>query len=354
MGKSMTTPHGYAVFANEAPQEQGVALKRVLLIVNPKSGNKKGLKIRDKVSEVLVEGGCEVQVVYTEYSGHAKVLAREHDLNGVDVFAPIGGDGTVHETVNGFMERTDFQEISERVAIAIIPGGSGNTLAYDLGLSTPQATARSILAGCVRRIDVNKVTPLAEDEEHKPVYSVNMVGYGLPSTVLQAANSLRWLGGAQYKLAAYISLLRNVGYLCRVEIVDANGHEIVREDKYVMIQGQLTVHMGSRVPFCVQAKLDDGLIELSLVKHASRAKLIKVMTLAESGKSGTADVVEELQVRSFKVTPLEASNKLIGPATVNVDGELVGHAPFEAAVLPGALRFVTPSPTVDGALPLTS
>mmetsp|Transcript_2207 Transcript_2207/g.5083 ORF Transcript_2207/g.5083 Transcript_2207/m.5083 type:complete len:353 (+) Transcript_2207:568-1626(+) len=346
-------PHEFQVFTTKDFDEKDAILKRVLLIVNPKSGLKKGLRICRRIVPILHAGGCETQIVYTEYGGHAKVLAREYDLSQIDVFAPIGGDGTVHESINGFMERADFAEVCDRVAIGIIPGGSGNTLAYDAGLLSPIIAANAIVAGSIRRFDVHKVTPLERSSDkddsaepgtatEPPVYSVNIVGYGFPANVLQKANALRCFGGAQYEMAAYLTLIKNQGYKCRIEMVNEDGTTVVREDKYIMIQGQLTVHMGSRVPFCVNAKLDDGLIDLVLIKHAGRRDLVKTIQIAKKGRIAESPLVEEFQVRSFKVLPLEQPVMLQGPRSVNVDGELDGYAPFEATVLPRALRFVCP------------
>lgn len=280
----------------------------------------------------------------TTHAGHAGELARDLDVTQYDVFSPIGGDGTVHEIANGFLSRPDYEDIKDQVTIGIVPGGTGNTLAYDLGIHTTELAAEYIIKGSVRRIDVGKVTPIVKNgEELAPHYSVNIIGYGLPSTVLSVANALRRLGGAQYKLAAYVSLLRNRGYKCRVEMVLEDGSEVVKEGKYVMIQGQTNVSMGSRTAFCPDAKLDDGLLDLVLIDHGRVLKMIKTFQTVEKGNRKHLDLknVDAYKVKSFKVLPA-AKNKLVGKEVVNVDGELIGHAPFEATTIQAALRVIAP------------
>mmetsp|Transcript_8314 Transcript_8314/g.18150 ORF Transcript_8314/g.18150 Transcript_8314/m.18150 type:complete len:169 (-) Transcript_8314:96-602(-) len=168
-----------------------------------------------------------------------------------------------------------------------------------------------------------------------------MVGYGLPSTIMKVANSLRWMGSAQYQLGAYHSLISNKGYHCDIEFVDARGENQKITGKYVMIQGQTTVHCGNRIAFCPDAKLNDGLIDLVLVKHGTAAKMMKIMTAAKKGKHVQDGNVEVYQVRSFQVRPHDKV-KLQGPSSVNIDGELVGMSPFKAVAIPRALRVVAP------------
>lgn len=98
MGPKMTFKHPYSAF-EEGSVADKVALKRVLMIVNPNSGGKKGIKLMNRTKPLLEAGGCTVTVEYTKYAGHAKEIAQTRDLSEVDVFCPIGGDGTVHETI---------------------------------------------------------------------------------------------------------------------------------------------------------------------------------------------------------------------------------------------------------------
>ncbi len=365
----MTDEHPYSVFCDDS-QTETHQLKRVCIIVNPNSGGRKGLKVLERVKPILEEGGCTVKVLETKYAGHAKVLANEEDLSEIDVFAPIGGDGTVHEVVNGFMSRKDYDKVKDSVTICIFPAGTGNTVAYDLKIGSPEKAAEIVLKGTTRRIDVGVFDKSSspqggsaaivsasdvklEDESKEEsftqptsapdgrLYWINICGYALPTTVLKLANRLRFLGGAQYDLAAKQALFRNKGYKCKIEMIDAQDNEIVLEGKYSMVQAQITVHMGDRMAFTPHAKLDDGLMDLVLIEHRRVGKMISTMLAAQKNNGSHLEKknVKSYQIKQLKVTPI-AKNKMRGESSVNLDGELVGFSPFVASVAQKALRVV--------------
>jgi hypothetical protein len=178
----MSLPHKFSVFKS-LDSSQTLSLKRVVLIVNPKSGGQRGLKILAQVKPLLEKGGATVKVIETQYAGHARDLAQKEDLTEVDVLAPIGGDGTCHETINGFMSRDDYAAVKNRVVVSIIPGGTGNTLAYDLCINSPAKAVECLLRGDVRAIDIGKVEHLSMESPDHPVdssqlaiFSCNIVG----------------------------------------------------------------------------------------------------------------------------------------------------------------------------------
>lgn len=325
-------------------------LKRVAIIVNPMSGGKRGLAILEHIKPILARGGASIQILYTDYAGHARQLAFEADLRELDCLCAIGGDGTAHELVNGFLARPETDEARGRVVIGIFPGGSGNTVAYDLKIKSPEHAAHQLLAGYVSETDVIKVSalcgnaagtdPATHNQYPNVSYAINMIGWGLSASVLRTANKLRFCGGAQYNLAAYMQLIKNRAYKCEIDCIDADGKQVQLSGNYVMVQAQSTVHMGDRMPFCPDAKLDDGLIDIAIVKHTGRMKLISLMERAKAGKHVEHPSVECIQCKSFTLTPAKGE-QAAGELTVNVDGELIGYSPLEATVLPKSIRFVT-------------
>ena len=74
---------------------------------NPFSGSQKGRRVARKAVKTFLESGLAVDQIFTERAGHAEILCRTMDLKNVDVLAIIGGDGTIHECINGLMQRED-------------------------------------------------------------------------------------------------------------------------------------------------------------------------------------------------------------------------------------------------------
>lgn len=432
MGKNATS-HTYKTFSK--PAVTNVPLKRITLIVNPSSGSKRSVRTMERIKPLLEASEFTVTVVYTERPGHARVLARDLDLSETDCLCALGGDGTVHEITNGLLERPENDEARLRVVLAMVPCGSGNTVAHDLGLSTINESVACLMRGTVRSVDVALVERLdkgpsatapsvasenrtgtdssteqngqvadgatvlatvqsasssaspepalqgADDsgkgKEHKrkslfrrskknsqvatvevenplvvtaqpdmypnTCYAINIIGYGLPASLLRRANGLRWLGSAQYQIAAYMALIKNVGYRCTINIVGADDEKIVVKGDFSMVQAQVTVHMGEKMPFCPRAKLDDGLLDLVLIRRASRFQLAMIIESAKLGNHVNDKLVEYYHCKSIEILP-ELDETFQGDETINIDGELVGGVPVRVTALPAVVRFVTGEP----------
>lgn len=243
----------------------------------------------------------EVAVFETRYGGHATEIAREHVWR-FSAIVSIGGDGTLHEIVNGLM--LGYLADTSRVIppLCIVPCGSGNTVAYDFNIVDKNDSLDALFGGVARAIDVVEITDpddptrrvyrnMADDAaeggggggggaaEEKgddgaaaaeaktedddggafkdPIFSLNIVGFGLPVTVMDTANDLRWMGGAMYNCAAYLSLIKNRSYQCTVEFPNGEpeGWNPQTINPTVMFQAQNSCHMGEKMPYCPRAKV---------------------------------------------------------------------------------------------------
>lgn len=304
--------------------------KSIHLIVNPTGGSKSGLDILDRVLPAFEAAGVDVAVQRTEYAGHAEQLAKT--LEPRDALVGIGGDGTVHELVNGMMARKDMR----RCPIGVVPGGTGNTWAADLGIpSDPALAAAAIVDGDTRRVDVMEVRAAGRSA---PSYSINIAACGFPAAVLEETNELRWLGlGAQYDLAG-LSLISQ-GRTSFAGALEIDG-DVVELADYSFIQAQINARMGKRVPFAPDAEVDDGLLDLVLVKSSSGADIILANFLARFGKHELLDFVDIVQCERFSYAPARGNEA----DDLNLDGELLpgGADRFEAACVAGALEVLVP------------
>ena len=126
---------------------------KFILLVNPQSGTKRGLEILNQVRPIFEASGAKLDVVDTEFAGHATELARESDLDGVTGLCHIGGDGTFHEIINGLLTRPDGRQ----VPLGYIPGGTGNSFMYDMNCLDPVEAASRIINSHTMPIDVAEV-----------------------------------------------------------------------------------------------------------------------------------------------------------------------------------------------------
>lgn len=317
-----------------------LAPRRLHLIVNPYGGGGTGLATLEAVLPIFARAGCEVTTLVTEYAGHAGEYARTVPL--LDGFVGIGGDGTAHEICNGMLRRPE----AERVPVGIVPSGSGNTWAFDLGLRDAETAARTIADGQTTRVDAIAVDDIAVGAECAE-YAINICAAGMPAAVLAKANELRALTGpAQYELAGLaLLLLGQASFSATLEIEAPDGARTTRElDDYSFAQAQVNMHMGKKVCFAPGADMADGLLDLVLVRSSRALDVLHAIALARGAAHVQLPFVEVVRCRSYKLTPRRVPAGLDASAPqINLDGELTdlgrsAPAPFRARCVPRAIE----------------
>ena len=289
------------------------------LIINPHGGLKSGEHIFKKVKPHFLEANAELNVIKTEYAGHAREIAREISIEGIAGLCSIGGDGTMHELINGLMERSD----NKMIHIGLITGGTGNSFMHDLNCLDPIEAVQRILTNQVRKIDIFK----AETKE-RTFYGFNIIGWGMPTDINLLAEKMRWLGSQRYNIASVLEVLKYKSRLARIEI---EGKMIDADFGFVI--GCNTIHTGKGMKMAPHAKLDDGLLDLIIVKKAGRIKFLKMFPKIFTGKHIEDPIVEYQQVKKFCIYP-ERKNIL------NIDGELLGETPVVVEVIPKKIEVL--------------
>jgi len=289
------------------------------LIVNPAGGTKKGLDILDKVKPLFQEANAELTILNTDYAGHAKDLANELDYSGYDGLCAIGGDGTMFEMVNGMLKRDD----QDTIPLGLITGGTGNAFMHDIDCLDPLEAASRVLKGTVRQLDIAKV-----NAKNKLYYSFNIIGWGLVTDAGYLAEKLRWLGGMRYDVAAILEVLMGKRRIAQL-LMD---NEVI-EDDFVFIIACNTIHTGKAMRIAPRARLDDGKIDLVIVRKSSKTKLLKLFPKLFSGEHIKSPLVEYRQVEKFSVIPKEDSS-------LNIDGELIGNTPIDVTMQPKMIEVL--------------
>ena len=294
-------------------------MSKYYLIVNPHGGTKKGLSILEKVKPIFKQAGAEVDIKETRYAGHARIMANTLNLNGYDGFCAIGGDGTMHEIVNGMLTRND----KKKIPIGLITGGTGNSFMHDLNCLDPVVAAKRIVTGRLRQIDIAEV-----DAAGETIYGFNIVGWGLPTDINLLADKMRWLGGQRYNVASIIEVIKNTRRLAKISI---DGQNIAGD--YGFILGCNTIHTGNAMKMAPLAQIDDGLIDLLIVRKAGRLKLLSLFSKIFKGGHVGDPVVVYHQAKEFSIVPLEDH-------ILNIDGELIGNTPIHVKMLPKEIEVL--------------
>ena len=292
---------------------------KFIITVNPHGGKKLGPRLLNRVKPLFEAKGIELFVVETTFAGHAKELANQLNITEYDGFIGIGGDGTLHEIINGMLSRHD----GRKIPIGIIPGGSGNSYMHDLQLTNPLKAAKAIINGKTRALDTAKV-----EVNHIIKYSNNMIGWGLVTDVGNQAEHFRWLGTNRYTILSVVEVLRHKS---RPATLIMDDKKI--EDEFTFIIACNSIHVGKGMKMAPKARLDDGLIDLIVIRSGvSRTRLLQVLPKLFDGSHINEPELEYYQTSQFSLIP--ETDEIL-----NIDGEIMGSTPIQVNVIPKAFEM---------------
>jgi diacylglycerol kinase (ATP) len=296
---------------------------RILVVYNPSAGGGRARQLLPGIRRYLEERNIVAEFLLTQARGHATVLVEQHELTRFDAVVAAGGDGTLFEVLNGYLRNA----AAHKPPLGLIPNGTGNAFMKELGLGTTDwRKAIDIIAlNRSRAIDVGRL-----QSQGRTWYFLNIVGMGFIADIAQTAARLKWLGNAAYTLAVLLQLPRLRAQ--RLSLV-IDGQSVEREGIFVEVANSR--YTGTSFLIAPKARLDDGLLDVVLLKRVSRLGLLRLLRTVYDGSHIRHPQVEYLQARSISVT--EAV-----PGRLVPDGELLGSSPAAFKCLPGAVRFLWP------------
>lgn len=285
----------------------------VSVIINPVAGGAtpaQGLSRATLASDVLASRGVVGDVFVTERRGHARDLAEGARRRGHRLVVAWGGDGTVNEVASALA--------GSDAVLGIVPSGSGNGLARELGL--PRRADRALaasLSGSIRTIDAGEIGGR---------WFFSVAGVGFDAHVAAAFDRSGHLrrGFSTYARITARELWR---YRCGTYSVDTGAARPA-----LLITFANTSQFGNGARIAPGARLDDGLLDLVTMEERSRVATVCGLPRLFTGG---AERVPGLRIRKVERARVESQ----APMTFHVDGEPVqGGRCLDARVLPGVLR----------------
>lgn len=303
------------------------------VIVSSRSGGGKALNDWPRIEKMLTDKGIEYSEQITDHAYHAIALAREAVLAGYRRLLVIGGDGAMHEVLNGLFSQ-DVVPVSE-VALALIPVGSGNDWSRLHDIPKDYAAAVELVAAAdshIRFQDVARVDTLMDGKPYCR-YMINIGGLGFDSEVchrFDLAKARGHAGDRQY-LKSLLTGFFSYKYLrFRVEV---DGQEFYRGPAFSVALG-IGKYCGGGMMQTPGAVPDDGLIDLTVVGKISKWKfLVKVPSLFR----GTIYKHKEVMHTRGRVISVSAAPY----SFMEVDGEPVGITPVTVGIIPAGIRVVS-------------
>jgi YegS/Rv2252/BmrU family lipid kinase len=296
---------------------------RCFVIVNPAAGRGRARRAWETtIRPMLRSGGLAFDEVYEDRPGAAVPLADQATRDGYEVLAAVGGDGTIHEVLNGVLG----PQGARRPALAVIPGGTGNDFARGVGIPKDMVTAARLLldGGRRRLIDVGRVNDR---------YYGTISGVGFDAEVAAEVNRWpKWVAGTIVYTAGILKKL--ITYRCAPARITIDGD--VLELPMFLIAAANTPWYAGGMFMAPHARPDDGQLEIILARD-----LTKVETLGVLPKVFSGDHLKHPKVSHRPGLEIRVESDV--PLAIHADGETVGRVPAVFRALPQALEVIVPS-----------
>ena len=282
----------------------------IAVLTNPTSGKGRGARARDITVERLRRSGMAVRDLQGRDADEALDLARGCVADGVEALVVVGGDGMVHLAVQALA--------GTGIPLGIVPSGTGNDVAryFDLPRTDPAAAVDRVIAGRTRTVDLAR-----SGTKHY----VTVLSAGFDAIVNKRANEMTWPKGQMRYNIATVAELRTFQPLSYT--LDLDGRTLRLEAMLVAVGNGPSFGGGLRIT--EGAKLDDGMLDVVVIKPMSRGGLVRTYPRLFSGTHVTHPKYEHHLARSVTVA--------CAGITAYADGERFGDLPLTVDCVPGAL-----------------
>jgi diacylglycerol kinase (ATP) len=293
----------------------------VAVLANPTAGRGRHRGLLPALVEQLAAGGYPVRLLEAGTGEEAEAACRAAVAGGVAALVAVGGDGTVHRALQAVA--------GTGVPLGIIPAGTGNDLAVEVGLpagprAAAQVLAEALRAGRTRRVDLARL--VGADDAVRWYGAVLAAGFD--AIVNERANRMRWpRGDLRYDIAIMAELvrLRPRRYTLRL---DGAAQEV---DAVLLAVGNGASY-GGGMRICPTADLTDGLLDVVVAGRVGRIEFARIKPRVYRGTH-----VEHRLVTQFRAAKVEIEADGI---TTYADGERCCPLPVTVACMPGSLTVL--------------
>lgn len=302
----------------------------IRVLVNPKAGSGRALRQLPAVERALKKRGFAYDVVRTGGPGEAAKLARGAAATGVETLLVLGGDGTLHETVQAYAD----DEGRPLPGPAILPLACGTGCDYRRTFGVPddaEGALRLLTEGHARPVDLG----LAQLSDHqgrpRQQVFVNITSFGVGGLADQLVNRApKWLGGRlSFLLATGLALAR---YRNARVAVSVDGDEIYRGPAFNTAVA-IGRYFGGGMHIAPHADPGDGLFDVVLLGDLGKLSVVALTGDIYGGAHLGRPGIITRRGRLVEATPLEHDEVLI-----DMDGETPGRLPLRLELMPSALR----------------
>ena len=312
-------------------------MRKATILFNPNSGRRRGDAELAQAIGIIQSAGVRTDLTVCHSSQEATDHARCAVAAGSDTVFACGGDGTIHDVIQGLA--------GTNVALAILPLGTANSLAHDLALPLrPSDAARAAVNGQVRRIPVGRIEYRDFSGQSATRYFTVAAGVGVDAHLFYKLNRdlKQQTGMAAYYLKAWN--LWATHRMRRFEVEYANGSGAKQ-------QATLTELLAVRIRFFGNilrelvpgASLDCPDLRAVMCRTASRTAYLRYVTGALLGRQWNIEGIDLVSCSEILCQVSISKSTEADRVYVEADGELLGRLPARMTMQPNALSLVVPA-----------
>ena len=309
-------------------------METVKVILNPYAGRGRGGKVAGEIEAAFRRGNVPFEMVETSAPGEAVSLARSARLDGYAIVAAAGGDGTVHEVVNGLTEATPEDEAVQ--GLAVLQAGSGNDFADMAGAPRGlDAAVHAIREGNTRDVDLGLVE--AFDGRNTLRRYFDNLGMGFEAQVTVESRKIKRLRGFAIYLWAALRALRAYDQPhFEVNWTDGAGNDHSVSKEMLLVSIGNSRRTGGAFYLTPDAEMDDGLLDMAFADALSQLAILNLLprAMTRTGLYGQKTVTFS-RLRSASIAVRQ-------PVPVHTDGEVLSSEIERLTVelQPGRLQVI--------------
>lgn len=301
-------------------------------MVNPKAGSGAAGRRIPEIEAALGRAGLRHRIVQTSAPGDATRLAREARLDGADCVAVVGGDGTINEVGQAYLD--DRGEPIAGPDLALIPAGTGGDFRKTFALGDDvESAVRRLVESAPRPLDLGLLSLTSDEGEPRTKAFLNIASFGLGGLTDRVVNaSPKWMGG---RAAFFFGTLRAMASY-------RNAPVVVRVDGRPCLEGPILNvaiangrYFGGGMKIAPDADPSDGLFDVVALYDLTRAQGIGLAYKIYRGTHPGSPGVQVTRGALVEAAPSRAGDEVL----IDMDGETPGRLPLRARVAQGALRL---------------
>ncbi len=289
-----------------------------IFIINPAAGKGRSSQLIPFIEECFKDKEDECSIYITKYPGQGAEIAREHAGREKCRIYAVGGDGTVNEAVNGIAGTAS--------SLGVIPTGSGNDFirSYQETFDIKRMIAETV-GGREKTIDLARVNDK---------YFINISSIGFDANVVFNANKFKKVPGITGSMAYLFSVIYTV-FKKKISAikVDMDGEKMELRALLVAIANGR--YYGGGIMPAPGAELDDGLLDVCLVREVTRFQILNLFPKYMKGLHGQ---IKEASFHKCRKISIESTEKLC----VNIDGEIIEETTVDFEIIEGGINIILP------------